>query len=215
MNYKITDDFIGVFDDVFDFPLCENYIQYFERQSEKGMSYCRDSRIDSHQVKDKQTSVFESEFSLARFGPEHKWSQPDISLGYLGTDFLNKFWNDVYPIYLERYSIVKESFIHTILDLKIQKTSPGEGYHSWHFETMDLLYRNRILVVSLYLNDVEEGGETEFLYLPKRVKPVQNRLLIFPAGFTHTHRGNQPLSGDKYLLTGWVEFGSRELVRNR
>jgi len=58
------------------------------------------------------------------------------------------------------------------------------------------------------LNDVEEGGETEFLYLKKRFKPIRDRLLIFPAGFTHTHRGNPPLSGDKYILTGWVEFMS-------
>jgi hypothetical protein len=60
----------------------------------------------------------------------------------------------------------------------------------------------------LYLNDVEEGGETEFLYLKKRIKPQQNRLLIWPAGFTHTHRGNPPLSNNKYIITGWVELGA-------
>ena len=57
----------------------------------------------------------------------------------------------------------------------------------------------------LYLNSVTEGGETEFLYQKRRIKPQQGRLVIFPAGFTHTHRGNPPLSGDKYILTSWVE----------
>ena len=57
----------------------------------------------------------------------------------------------------------------------------------------------------LYLNSVTEGGETEFLYQKRRIKPQQGRLLIFPAGFTHTHRGNPPLSGNKYILTSWVE----------
>jgi len=57
----------------------------------------------------------------------------------------------------------------------------------------------------LYLNTVSEGGETEFLYLHRRIKPLQGRLLIFPASFTHTHRGNPPLSGDKYILTSWLE----------
>tara|TARA_R110000868_G_scaffold16539_1_gene73910 strand:+ start:347 stop:526 length:180 start_codon:yes stop_codon:yes gene_type:complete len=58
----------------------------------------------------------------------------------------------------------------------------------------------------LYLNDVEEGGETELLYQSRRIKPQKGTLTMFPASFTHTHRGNPPLSNDKYIVTGWVEF---------
>jgi hypothetical protein len=58
----------------------------------------------------------------------------------------------------------------------------------------------------IYLNDVEEGGETEFLYQKRRVQAKQGRLVMWPAAYTHTHRGNPPLSGDKYALTGWLEF---------
>ena len=57
----------------------------------------------------------------------------------------------------------------------------------------------------MYLNTVEEGGETEFLYLAKRFKPVRGRVLIWPAGFTHVHRGNPPLTGEKYIATSWLE----------
>jgi len=39
-----------------------------------------------------------------------------------------------------------------------------------------------------------------------RVKPKQGTLLIWPAAFTHTHRGNPPLSNVKYITTGWIEF---------
>ena len=58
-----------------------------------------------------------------------------------------------------------------------------------------------------YLNDVTEGGETEFLYQKCRFKPEKNTLLVWPSQFTHIHRGNPPLSNDKYIITGWIEYG--------
>ena len=64
----------------------------------------------------------------------------------------------------------------------------------------------RILNFLCYLNTVDEGGETELLYYPKRIKAEAGKLLLMPAGYTHTHRGNPPLSNDKYILTGWVEY---------
>ena len=91
--------------------------------------------------------------------------------------------------------------------LKIQKTLPTEGYHIWHIEHgKGFENEPRAFVFSIYLNDVEEGGETEFLHFSKRVKPKTGRIVIWPAAFPYLHRGNPPLSGDKYIITGWVEF---------
>jgi len=89
--------------------------------------------------------------------------------------------------------------------LKIQKTLPTEGYHVWHIEHGQG-YGNeaRAFVFSIYLNDVKEGGETEFLHFSKRVKPKTGRIVIWPAGFPYLHRGNPPLSGEKYILTSWI-----------
>jgi|TARA_R110002012_G_scaffold285727_1_gene476946 hypothetical protein len=90
-------------------------------------------------------------------------------------------------------------------DMKIQKTLPTEGYHMWHIEH-GKGYGNeaRAFVFSIYLNDVEEGGETEFLHFSKRVKPKKGRIVIWPAAFPYIHRGNPPLSGEKYILTSWM-----------
>ena len=90
-------------------------------------------------------------------------------------------------------------------DMKIQKTLPTEGYHMWHVEH-GKGYGNeaRAFVFSIYLNDVEEGGETEFLHFSKRVKPKKGRIVIWPAAFPYIHRGNPPLSGEKYILTSWM-----------
>ena len=60
--------------------------------------------------------------------------------------------------------------------------------------------------VLIYLNDIEDGGETEFLYQGVRVPPVKGRLIVWPAGFTHVHRGNPPLKETKYAITGWINY---------
>jgi hypothetical protein len=87
---------------------------------------------------------------------------------------------------------------------KIQKTRPGEGYHSWHYEsTPNTPYRK--LATMLYLNDDFEGGETEFLYQHYRVKPKAGKFVIFPCDWAWAHRGNPPLDKDKYIVTAWVE----------
>jgi len=89
--------------------------------------------------------------------------------------------------------------------LKIQKTLPTEGYHVWHIEHgKGFENEPRAFVFSVYLNDVEEGGETEFLHFSKRVKPKTGRIVIWPAAFPYVHRGNPPLSGKKYILTSWM-----------
>ena len=107
----------------------------------------------------------------------------------------------------QKYSYLKQLSTHNILEVKIQKTKIGEGYHHWHCENAAMKARNRILAFMIYLNDVDEGGETEFLYQKCRFKPEKNTLLVWPSQFTHIHRGNPPLSNDKYIITGWVEYG--------
>ena len=90
-------------------------------------------------------------------------------------------------------------------DLKIQKTLPTEGYHVWHIEHgKGSNNEARAFVFSIYLNDVEEGGETEFLHFSKRVKPKTGRIVIWPAAFPYVHRGNSPLLGEKYIVTSWM-----------
>ena len=79
-----------------------------------------------------------------------------------------------------------------------------QGYHLFHsdFNGNSLEWNKKSHVIMFYLNDVEEGGETECLYQSRRVKPRTGTMVICPSGFTHTHRGNPPLSGDKYIATG-------------
>jgi hypothetical protein len=91
--------------------------------------------------------------------------------------------------------------------IKIQKTIPGQGYHLWHVEhSPGLVNTKRFLVYTIYLNDVDDGGETEFLHFSRRVKPKKGRIVIWPASFPYVHRGNPPLKGEKYIVTSWLSL---------
>lgn len=95
---------------------------------------------------------------------------------------------------------------------KWQLTKAGSGgYSVWHIEQSPGYQANRLLVWSIYLNDVENGGETEFLYQQRKIKPKTGTLVIWPAGVTHPHRGNPPYSNDKFILTGWFELPDHNL----
>lgn len=89
--------------------------------------------------------------------------------------------------------------------VKVQRTPPRGGFHTWHKEHgPDSHSAYRVLVWTLYLNDIPEGeGETEFLEYGIKVQPKKGRLCFFPAGWTHLHRGNPVYSCDKYIATGW------------
>ena len=84
------------------------------------------------------------------------------------------------------------------------------GYHHWHSEICaddaNCETLHRALFFILYLNDVDEGGETEFFYQSRKVKPKRGRIILSPTSFTHTHKGNIPLSDEKLIVTSWVLF---------
>ena len=115
------------------------------------------------------------------------------------------FYQNKEPIddYLTKFSALgREKLL--IYDAKLKKIPIGGGFHDWHYENPGLQTSARKLVAQVYLNTIEEGGETEFLYINKRIKAKQGRLILFPASFTHTHRGNPPIGQDKYIISTWA-----------
>jgi hypothetical protein len=90
------------------------------------------------------------------------------------------------------------------------------GYPAWHCECMPRLdggeSLHRLLLWTIYLSDRFEGGETEFLYQRRKIKPRAGSLLLAPTTFAHTHRGNRPRGGDKYIATSWILFRRAEEI---
>ena len=63
----------------------------------------------------------------------------------------------------------------------------------------------REFVWMTYLNDVPDGG-TEFYYQKRTEKAVKGKTLLWPAGYTHVHKGQISKKHIKYIITGWLSF---------
>ena len=92
--------------------------------------------------------------------------------------------------------------------INIQYYKPYEGFKVFHYERSSAANFDRHLVFMTYLNSVEDGG-TEFLYQKEITNAVKGRTLIFPADWTHTHRGIISPSMEKYVITGWYVFNKK------
>jgi hypothetical protein len=73
-----------------------------------------------------------------------------------------------------------------------------------HPRPLFLCVLSRVIAVLVYVNDVEEGGETVFLNQGVAVKPRCGRIILFPCSFTHVHAGRSPLSGAKYVVANFI-----------
>ena len=117
-----------------------------------------------------------------------------------------KYITECFHRYVERYSIEFGGLVYNDT-FKIHKVRKSEGYHAWHYERSGWDVIDRLMVYMTYLEVPKEGGETEFLHQSLRIEPIVGRTLVWPAGYTHIHRGNPPLDGEKMYITGWFTVG--------
>lgn len=194
MTYE-DNGFIGVFRGVYPEGFCEHLTQEFDalEANSVGSNRLNSDGDPAHNKNDYQIS----------FGATHHNLQ-----WFNGAEPQQLFFQGLqrcYDEYARTYSVLTDNVLCASI-MKMQRTPPGGGYHLWHGEQGPRDHATRVLVYMLYLNDLDadEGGETEFLYLRKRFRPTANTMLIWPASYTHTHRGNTVLGNkSKYIITGW------------
>ena len=187
------DNFIGIYDNYITKEECDKAIKIFQDQDKfnKTLNRLAFEKAVITQKQDQQFFAIGSNITV--------WHD-DLKVMLMNFDLA---WNHYLKNTGADAAYDMGPFAFT--DLKIQKTLPTEGYHVWHIEhSADKASARRAFVFSIYLNDVEEGGETEFLHFSKRVKPKAGRIVIWPAAFPYLHRGNPPLSGEKYIVTSWM-----------
>ncbi len=97
------------------------------------------------------------------------------------------------------------------LKLKRYEASMGDGDHfPLHVDAFDAKTSVRVLAFLWYLNDVVDGGQTDFPALGVKVAARRGRLLVLPPLWMYEHRGEAPRSGDKFIVTSYLNFRDPE-----
>jgi prolyl 4-hydroxylase len=88
----------------------------------------------------------------------------------------------------------------------VQKYEKGDHFSRIHTERSSIATLHRVFAWMTYLNDVDDGGKTNFTHYNIKIKPKIGKTLIWPAEWTHAHAGEILNSGKKYIITGWMHF---------
>ncbi len=114
---------------------------------------------------------------------------------------------ECYLDYMEQWDFLK-TFMNRVHigTFNIQRYNEGGHFSKLHSERTSLKYLHRMLVWMTYLNDVEEGGETEFPSFGLKVRPEKGKTIIWPSDWTHAHFGGVVTKGSKYIITGWMHY---------
>lgn len=189
-------DFLEIYDDALNTKYCNQLISLFETNKQlqtPGSIIRKEGKQDIDPFIKSSTEI--------SIGPEFQ-SMPDWALcidGVLQT--LLKYTR----IYKKKYYFLENCGSWQLSPyFNLQRYLPEEGFFSWHCESEK--NSNRLAAWMIYLNTVTDGGETEFNYSSNLVQSVQSRLVIWPAYWTHFHRGIPSKSETKYILTGWFNY---------
>jgi len=192
-EYKTPfNSFIGGY--YIDTKICDMIVQFFKDNKSKagpGVSY--DNNVSSVN-KDKKDST---ELCVSNTYIEQPFFQYRTALQSCLDEYVKKY-NEAAAC--SHYDV--ESHYN------LQHYAPGGGFKQWHHESTCKVSALRKLVFMTYLNNVPKGG-TEFKY-QKLITPCEKGLtVIWPAEFTHAHKGVISKDKEKYIVTGWFRYSER------
>lgn len=172
--------FVKVFDDALTYEQCDTAIKYFDDNEENA----RLAEVYGGRLATDVRNVMELPVKLE--------SAVDVIFQESCGVVLQQYFDsvDLYPS-----SATMDS------GYSVNKYFQGEHFYDWHIDTLPDFQRTATLL--WYLNDVDEGGETEFKFGMK-VKPKKGSAIIFPSNFCFAHRANVPVSNPKYIGIAFI-----------
>jgi len=221
--------FIVEFKQAMSSDFCQHLIKKFEQDNRctqgligSGVDKTKKNSLDLHisQLPEWQTEVSQVNQLLLQALTQYVKAYPHLLVGALSPAIQDKVTGKVRNVTADDVNKLDELQLRQILQsifrfdaINLQKYKQSEGNFShWHSEHYphpsdpEQKSLHRVLLWLIYLNDVEQGGQTEFLYQQASIQPKTGSLVLSPCGFTHTHRGCTPISNDKYVLASWISY---------
>ena len=191
----LTPNFIGSWT-MNPLSICDELIDYFE----------------SNKNKQKKGVTSSGQNLNAKNSTDIKIQPKDIKL--LGNEVFEKYLHNLFSCYQDYVN--EWPFLMTfaqnlqIGDFNLQRYKSGQHFQRTHTERSSLDSLHRIFAWMTYLNDVEikDGGSTLFSHYDLDIQPRKGLTLIWPAEWTHAHKGNLLKAESKYIITGWMHFPS-------
>ncbi len=204
----INENFIGQYNSSVDQDTCKGLIALFENANKRKLVKAGLSGSDTVNVKKKDSADFSDTQMIKALQDKY---------GHV----IKKYFDSLiacHEQYKQKFPILNspKTWPHGVFNWQLQRYYPGgQAYHAWHYEAPTPQVSDRILAWMTYLNDVDEGGETEFQYYDLKIKPEQGKTLIWPAGFTHVHRGLPAPRDTKYIITNWFRYVPESMLMRR
>ena len=184
-------DFIGVYEKTCPPDMCKEIIDFFENNKDlqfRGRTSFGGTVIVEPKVKDSQ----------------------DMTLSFIDetvpSTIIARILEAKTSIYIDTYRSTDVVAAFSVeMGYNLQRYNPGQGYHLLHCEN-SARGMERVLAWTLYLNTVTEGGGTYYPEYDRTIDAVEGRLCIFPAFWTHAHKGIVSNTETKYIATGWYIY---------
>ena len=187
MATKLT-DYIKCYDNMVNDSQCNEIIEAYKQS---GTSYVnREQRPTFHELN--ISKKFKAKDPL--------WEKPQI--------ILTETFIDVVNLYMEDLEIARDFPVKYTFEEYRMKRYEANDYDQFkdHVDVQDYSSARRFVVIFLYLNDVLEGGETNFPKLDLAITPKQGRILVFPANWQYRHSGLPVKSNDKYIIGSYLHY---------
>ena len=190
---RLSPNFVGSW--IIDPPsICDDLISYFELNHEKQEKGLTAGGVDLDTKNSIDISMMPNEVNLP------------------GNEAILNYFESLFSCYKDYAA--QWPFLDTFAQnlevgtFNLQRYQSGQHFHKVHTERSSLSTLHRVFAWMTYLNDVDvkDGGATYFNHYDLEVQPKKGLTLIWPAEWTHAHKGNLLQANSKYIITGWMHF---------
>ena len=176
--------------------LCNDMINLFEQEDDRYEGVVGNNSIVNKNVKDT------TDFVISNGG--ERWNKINKTLNKELTNNVNEYLRNCNNTMRDNeYQYLSGGLVRHLMQM--QKYYKNVGKFVYHEDSqVDFINKSdRKITFMWYLNDVTEGGETEF-WSSYNIKPEAGKLVLFPADWTFPHTAKVPISNNKYIVTGWL-----------